>query len=107
MTFAEAYIGDTPAPVKRLSNLGDLEDKLRSHIHRCLMVETPEYEEDDFLLSDDYLAMMAELYIYKHNRSSMSWDDTCKHYGVYMSVDNVDLVSMIKIFESIDKGVLK
>lgn len=99
---AEAYIGDTPSPVKQLSNLGDLEDKLHEHILRHLMVETPEGGVESKLLSDlDRLAMVAELYIYKHNYDETTWLDTCKYYGIHKYFYGEDLESMVRIFENL------
>lgn len=75
---AEAYIGDIPAPTKRLSNIGRLEDTVHSHILKFLMVDKnklfrPEWPSLSYL---DDLAMAAELYIHKHDGEVFDWDNT-------------------------------
>lgn len=99
---AEAYIGDIPAPTKRLSNLGDLEAKLHEHILRYLMVEPPKYDMENSEIGGlDRLAMAAELYINKHKGDSNGWGDTCKHYGIYIDFDSADLEIMVSVFGDI------
>lgn len=101
---AEAYIGDIPAPTKRLSDVGRLESQVHNHILKFLMVDNnqPVVAEWPSLGYLDELAMAAELYIHKHEGEVFDWGDTCEHYGFSFVYDDHDLLAMVDVYNQIE-----
>lgn len=100
---AEAYIGDVPAPTKRLSNIGELEDKVHSHILKQLMVSKDKFStgECSVLGYLDRLAMAAELYISKHLYTEDGWEETAHHYDIVVKPTAEDFQNMVDIYDQI------
>lgn len=100
---AEAYIGDVPAPTKRLSNVSDLETKVHNHILKFLMVYTKqtivaEWPDIEYL---DRISMAAELFIYKHDCDINGFEETKQYYDLGLYSDQ-HLLLMVDIYKQID-----